>query len=90
MKIDSKNNIASHSDWFAQFTDLFMEQPRRFELVVRQHWRQHLLRCEIRSERKVLAKLSDRELKDVGIGRASAIIESQRRFRDVPESRGTF
>ncbi len=87
MKIDSNKDIALHGDWIALFVGLVMEQPTNVKLVVRQCWKMHLLRRQIKSERMVLATLGERELKDVGIERAEALIESKRNYGDVPSNR---
>lgn len=42
---------------------------------------------EVKRERAVLAKLSDEELRDIGIHRADADAESRRHFHDLPADR---
>ncbi len=42
---------------------------------------------EIRLERKMLARLDDRALQDIGIDRATAIDESARGWFDIPTQR---
>jgi len=42
---------------------------------------------EIKREREILAKLSDSELRDIGVHRAEADAESRRTFFDVPDDR---
>ena len=42
---------------------------------------------EIKRERESLAKLSDAELRDIGVHRGDADAESQRTFLDIPADR---
>jgi uncharacterized protein YjiS (DUF1127 family) len=49
------------------------------------HWvKLLLLRAEVKRERRMLAKLPDTLLADMGIDRADALRESRRSWRDVP------
>lgn len=49
---------------------------------------QYLLLVEtIRKERAALAKMSDEQLRDMGLHRADADRESQRDYLDIPENR---
>lgn len=45
------------------------------------------LKTRIRAERRLLASLDDRILKDIGITRADAFLEASRSFDDVPPYR---
>ncbi|WP_020397136.1 DUF1127 domain-containing protein [Thiolinea disciformis] len=47
----------------------------------------YALKVQVAKERKDLADLPDSILKDIGVHRAEAELESQRRFDDVPASR---
>jgi len=55
--------------------------------IIRQAIQRTNLYIEIMRERQVLAKLSDAELRDIGIHRADADAESRRAFNDVPADR---
>lgn len=87
MKTDMKANKALHNEWFVQFTELVTGFAMDFKSLVVSDWNKHMLRCEIRAERKVLANLTDRELSDIGIDRATALTESRRDFKDLPSNR---
>ncbi len=87
MKFDTKKDIALHNDWVNLFSGALMDLLAKAKAVVRQYCELYLLQQAIQSERRVLAALSERELKDVGIDRDEAIIESRRRYKDVPDSR---
>ena len=45
------------------------------------------LYIDVERERKLLAKLTDAELRDIGVHRADADAESRRSFLDVPADR---
>jgi len=47
----------------------------------------HRVRRAIQKERDQLAELPDHLLHDIGVSRADAEIESQRRFEDIPTGR---
>jgi len=59
------------------------------------HWRRLLidtakyinLCIQIKHEREILAKLSDSELRDIGVHRGEADAECRRSFLDVPNHR---
>ncbi len=50
-------------------------------------YRLEILKREIRHERDQLAELSDHVLRDIGITREQAILESKRAFDDLPSRR---
>ncbi len=52
--------------------------------LVRKTQRTLQLARSVRAERKALAKLTDRELRDIGIARADAEYESKRSSLDLP------
>nr|CAA6824494.1 MAG: Unknown protein [uncultured Thiotrichaceae bacterium] len=45
------------------------------------------VRRAIQKERDQLAELPEHVLQDIGVSRADALIESQRRFEDIPTGR---
>lgn len=87
MKFDIRKNISLHGEQYFSFTEVLVELLISIKTLSRLRWKKHLLRCAIKSERKTLAKLSDRELDDIGINRVEAALESQRQFNDLPDNR---
>jgi len=54
---------------------------------VRRALNRYNLCMEIKREREILAKLTDTELRDIGVHRADADAESRRTYLDVPADR---
>ena len=54
---------------------------------IRIWWATQQLKADIRQERKALASLPDNLLRDIGINRATAAIESKRAADDIPMDR---
>lgn len=67
---------AHHTIWHWLFIDYIRQAIVHLNLCV-----------EIKQERETLAKLSDSELRDIGVHRADADAECRRAFLDVPEDR---
>ena len=57
-----------------------------FDLLKR-WWTMQQLKLSIAEERRKLASLEDRELKDMGIHPADAQLEHQKSFNDIPAAR---
>lgn len=87
MKFDIQKNVALQGDQHVTLVEALLEIATLFKAVILKHWQRHVLRYTIMSERRTLARLSDRELEDIGIKRIDAIAESNRHFSDLPDNR---
>lgn len=87
MNIDIKVKTALYNESFVSPADLATRYSTHLKSMLMSGWNKHMLRCNVREERKVLANLSDRELSDIGIDRAMALAESKRNFKDIPSNR---
>lgn len=87
MKIDIRKNITLDNSLQVPFTVVLFEQMMRVYTFIHQSWQTQLLRNAIRSERRTLSRLTDKELDDIGINRATAVAESQRKYTDLPTNR---
>lgn len=87
MKLDTTcyNSINRTDSGQAVFTWKYTAQ--RTLKFMNNIWTTHLLRLDIKRERKTLSRLTDRELADIGISRSDAHRESKRSFSDLPDSR---
>lgn len=87
MIIDIKKFTALPGVQNVSLIDGLVNSGMQLKYFILQCWETHLLRCAIRSERKTLGTLSDRELEDMGINRVDAVAESQKRYNDLPVNR---
>lgn len=87
MKIDIRRNSAIHSNSIESIENdiFFIGLKLRARMI--QFYKLQLLRLQIYNERRVLGKLTDRELEDIGINRQDASLESRRGLRDLPRGR---
>ncbi len=88
MKFDSNGKSVLLHNLGLSPLELVLASVLRVKAYVYGCFERYLYRCAISNERKVLANLTDKELKDIGIDRVQAIHESQRQFSDVPINRG--
>ena len=63
---------------------LFIDSIRQ---LIKNAIKRTTLCMQIKREREILAKLSDTELRDIGVHRADADAESRRHFSDIPSDR---
>lgn len=87
MKIDIRRDTAvfSCSNESVESDIIYFGLFLRTKIV--QFYRLQLLRLQIKNERRTLAKLTDRELEDMGIKRHDASMESRRGLKDLPVNR---
>lgn len=63
---------------------------KKIATYAREQYELDLLKAQIKKERRELAELDDRQLRDIGISREDAAREAARKFDDIPRRRIRF
>ena len=87
MKFDNRRNVAVYRNSNECIEGDLIYFGLNLQAKLIQFYKLQLLRLQIKKERLILAKLTDRELEDMGIDRHDARTESRRSLTDLPANR---